>query len=130
MPRGENIAADQPQNVRKGIAAANRAASMRANRKPAPKTRAGARMRAIGDFGNRDELTRLRAVRKFLAQPMVDPETASKDRPPLARAFLEVDARIVELEDERKAAAKLPKVTSIDEARSKKKSTFDAARFA
>jgi hypothetical protein len=101
MPRGENLAADRPQKVRAGKTAG-----------------------PVGDFDDADELVRLKAARKFVADVMVDPETASKDRPPLVRSFMEVDAKIVALEESRKATAA---VTPISAAPSR---AFDAARFA
>lgn len=96
---------------------------MRANRVPARKARAGKVHVSVGDFGSDDQLTRLRAVRRSLAEAMADPETASKDRSPLARAFMEVDAKIVAVEESRKATAS---VTPITAAPSKQ---FDASRF-
>lgn len=104
MPRGENLAADRPQKVRAGKTAAP--------------------VGSFGDFEDDDELVRLRAVRHSLAEVLADPETASKDRPPLSRAFMEVDAKIVAVEESRKATAT---VTPIVAAPSR---SFDAARFA
>lgn len=99
--RGENLATDRPQ-----------------------KLRAGKSVGPVGEFGDKDELVRLKAARDFLAQCMVDPETASKDRPPLTRAFMEVDTKIVALEETRKSTAT---VTPITAAPSR---AFDDARFA
>lgn len=104
MPRGENLAADRPQKVRAGKSATD--------------------VGSVVGFEDDDELERLKAVRHSLAEVLSDPTTASKDRPPLSRAFMEVDAKIVAVEESRKATAT---VTPIAAAPSR---SFDAARFA
>lgn len=115
MPRGENLAADRPPKAREGKTAAS--------------------VEQLGDFESPDELVRLTAARRFVAEVMVDPTTASKDRPPLVRSFLEVDAKVVALEESRRAEAL--RAAAEDAQRGNLKlvpgegaGTFDAARFA
>lgn len=99
--RGENLAADRPA-----------------------KSRAGKSAVPVGDFDDSDELVRLQAARNFVAQVMADPETASKDRPPLVRAFMEVDAKIVAIEESRAAHATVTPISAVPSR------SFDASRFA
>lgn len=99
--RGENLAADRPA-----------------------KSRAGKSAGSVEDFDNSDELVRLKAARNFVAQVMMDPETASKDRPPLVRAFMDVDAKIVAIEESRKTTATVTPIAAVPSR------SFDASRFA